>query len=561
MTQESTRRILLGDEAVALAASDAGAGAAYGYPGTPSTEILEALKVLSAERGGPPVRWCANEKTAYEAALGASMSGQRALVTMKHVGLNVAADAFMSSSLVAIRGGLVLAVADDPGMHSSQNEQDSRLYADFARVLCLEPADQQQAYDMTREAFELSERFEIPVLVRLVTRLAHSRALVVPRERAIAGRGASGAMPAPETWTLLPANARKRWRRLLSIQAELISYSEQGPFCRLALSDGDRGLGVLTTGLGRNYYQESLPDLGFLPSHLHVGAYPPPAGLIRALAARVHTLLVLEEGYPHVEGRIRGILPLPLTVKGKLSGEVPLDGELTPETVRAALGLPPAPHVPAPDIALPPRPPQLCSGCPHRDTFEALRRALSAHPDALIEPSSLLPTAREAAPPDPEPVVTSDIGCYTLGALKPISMGQSCVCMGASIGMAKGAADAGRRPVVAVIGDSTFVHSGMPPLCDAVAEDTDMTVIILDNGTTAMTGAQDTVVPSGQLGRLVVGLGAHVEHVHTIDAHPRRLDAMADVIAREIAHRGLSVVIARRECLEVARRRRKEALA
>lgn len=562
MNHDTTKRILLGDEAVALAAADAGIGAAYGYPGTPSTEILEALKALGAGHGRALARWCANEKTAYETALGASLVGRRSIVTMKHVGLNVAADPFMSSALVAIHGGLVLAVADDPGMHSSQNEQDSRLYADFARTFCFEPADQQEAYDMTREAFELSERFEIPVLLRLVTRLSHSRALVVPA-------APSPEKPLrthfrPETWTLLPVNARKRWRHLLGIQPELLSYSEQSRFCKLDLSEDDRGLGVLTTGIARNYYLENLPDLGFSPSHLHIGTYPAPVGLVRRLAEKVQTLLVLEEGYPHVEGRLRGILPLPITVKGKLSGEVPLDGELSPDNVRAALGLPARPTRRVTDLALPPRPPQLCAGCPHRDTFEALHRALRGHTGALIEPSSLLATSRAAPLSDTggapaEPLVTSDIGCYTLGALEPISMGQTCVCMGASIGMARGAAEAGIRPVVAVIGDGTFVHSGMTALCDAIAADTDMTVIILDNSTAAMTGAQETVVPSAQLGALVVGLGAHAEHVHTMDAHPRKVDAMAEVIGHEIAHPGLSVVIARRECLEVVRRRKKEA--
>lgn len=549
----NTARILLGDEAVALAAKDSGIGAAYGYPGTPSTEILEALLGNLPKEGGPTVRWCANEKTAYETALGASMVGRRALVTMKHVGLNVAADPWMSSALVAISGGLVLAVADDPGMHSSQNEQDSRMYADFARTVCLEPSDQQEAYDMTRAAFELSERFSVPVMVRLVTRLSHSRSKVVPREPE-APRAAVTTFD-PSTWILLPANARKRWKRLLGIQPELMLANETGGFCKLNLGQEDRGLGVITTGIARNYYLENLPDLGFVPSHLHIGAYPAPLSLVAELCHHVSTVLVLEEGYPFLETRIRGVVAPPFAVKGKLSGEVPPDGELTPDTVRAALGLPARIHKVAPEIALPPRPPQLCAGCPHRDTFEALHRALEGHPSELLELRAPGHESRAGA------VVTSDIGCYTLGATKPISIGQSCVCMGASIGMAKGAADAGVRPVVAVIGDSTFVHSGMTALCDAAAEDTDMTVVIMDNSATGMTGAQEPVVPSSQLSTLVLGLGAHMEHVHTIEAHPRKVDAMAEVLKREIDHRGLSVVIARRECLEVVRRHKKEAAA
>ena len=249
-------RVLLGDEAVALAALHAGITAAYAYPGTPSTEILEyILRQTNNEPGSPRAAWCANEKTAYEQALGVSLAGRRSLVAMKHVGLNVAADPFVNSALVAINGGLVAAVADDPGMHSSQNEQDSRVLADFARIICLEPRNQQEAYDMTREAFELSERFDIPVMLRLVTRLAHSRAVVNVGDP-LPQRPLSKAEHQAD-WILLPSNARRRWRDLLARQVAFLAYTESSPHNALSLAG--RELGVITAGIGRNYFAENLP--------------------------------------------------------------------------------------------------------------------------------------------------------------------------------------------------------------------------------------------------------------------------------------------------------------
>ena len=529
-----TDKLLLGDEAVALGAAHAGLTAAYAYPGTPSTELLEYLLSYARERGRPHAAWCSNEKTAYEEALGVSFAGRRALVAMKHVGLNVAADPFINSALVNIGGGLVLAVADDPGMHSSQNEQDSRFYADFARVPCLEPADRQEAYDMTREAFDLSERFHVPVVVRLVTRLAHGRSTVRTREpRAENTVGKSGD---PASWILLPANARRRWRSLIGRQADFLAYSETCPHNRLTLNAARRDLAVITTGIAGNYLAENLADLGFKPSHLHVGAYPLPVEKIRRLAEHSRRVLVLEEGQPFLERQLRGIVAPRTEIQGKLSGHVPADGELTPDTVRAALGL--APHAGVGDagLVLPDRPPQLCAGCPHADSYRALRRALANFPGAAV---------------------TADIGCYTLGALPPYTAIESCVCMGASIGMAKGAAEAGLRPAVAVIGDSTFLHSGVTALMDAVAADTEMTVVILDNGTVAMTGGQPTILPSSRLEGLLLGLGVRPERLHVLDAHPRREEQNAEILRREVAHEGLSVVVMVRECVETARRKKR----
>jgi indolepyruvate ferredoxin oxidoreductase, alpha subunit len=536
------RRILLGDECVALGAVHAGLSSAYSYPGTPATEILEYLVAYYEKHGRPFATWCANEKTAMEEALGTCFVGRRALVSMKHVGLNVAADPFVNAALVGTHGGLVVAVADDPGMHSSQNEQDSRFYADFARVICLEPANQQEAYDMTVEAFDLSERFGIPVLLRLVTRLAHSRTAIevtdTPRPENPIRKP-----PQPASWILLPSHARTQWHALLGRQAEMTAWSEGSRWNRLTLAD--RSLGVITTGIARNYFEENVGGMAVHPSHLHIGASPIPIGLVRQLAAHVERVLVIEEGYPLVERQLRGLLETPVkgrpgapSIAGKMTAEVPPEGELTPDNVRPALGLP-VRAVPEPAV-LPNRPPQLCQGCPHGHMYDSIKKAL-----ASTQPS----------------IVTSDIGCYTLGALPPYQAIESCVCMGASVSMAKGAAEAGFHPVVAVIGDSTFLHSGVTPLLDAVNEDANMTLVILDNEAVAMTGGQPTIAPPTRLKEIVLGLGADPAHVHVVDAMPRKVDENAELLRREIEHRGLSVVIAVRECLETARRKRKQKQA
>jgi indolepyruvate ferredoxin oxidoreductase alpha subunit len=526
--------VLLGDEALALGAIHAGVTAAYAYPGTPSTEILEYVHDYREHHGEPHAAWCANEKTAFEEALGVSFAGRRALVAMKHVGLNVAADPFINGAIVSIHGGLVAAVADDPGMYSSQNEQDSRYLADFARVICLEPANQQEAYDMTRDAFDLSERFQTPVLVRLVTHLAHSRSVVAlaePRAENPISR-----VPVTASWILLPGNARRQWHDLLEAYEEMEAWAED--CAHNVLTPGDHRLGVITTGVARNYLRENLDRLEHAPTHLHIGAYPMPAAKIRDLCAQVDRVLVLEEGYPYVERLLRGIVPPAVEIHGRMSGHVPREGDLSPESVRRALGIADPETAALEGLTLPARPPQLCKGCPHGDAYGAVRKALAGLQ---------------------KPMVTSDIGCYTLGALAPYSAIQSCVCMGASIGMAKGAVEAGYRPVLAVIGDSTFLHSGVTPLMDCAAADTDVTVMILDNETVAMTGTQPTILPDYRLRDIIVGLGVPAEHVHVLAAHPRKSDEIAQLIRREIDHRGLSVIVLVRECIEAARRRKQAA--
>jgi indolepyruvate ferredoxin oxidoreductase alpha subunit len=530
---EAKEKVLLGDEALALGALDAGISAAYGYPGTPSTEILEYLIDAAETRENFQAHWCANEKTAYEAALGASMAGRRSLVTMKHVGLNVASDPFMNSAVVDIHGGLVLAVADDPGMHSSQNEQDSRYFADFAHIPCLEPSNQQEAYEMARDAFEMSERFRMPVMIRVVTRLCHSRAGVYSRRPA--EQPDFGRAPKDHEWILLPARARRLWRKVLEEQQAMQAFTEESSYNRLQLNNKKAALGVITTGIAQNYFFENLAELDEPYHHLHIGAYPMPRELIRELAAGVERVLVLEDGYPFVERHLRGILDTPVEVRGRMSGHLPPDGELNPDKVRGALGLRMREGLRPPEVELPIRPPQLCRGCPHGDAYTALKKALESFET---------------------PLVTGDIGCYTLGALPPYSAIESTVCMGASIGMAKGAADAGLYPVVAVIGDSTFLHSGITPLLDAVQADADMTVMILDNEFVAMTGAQVTLAPASRLTEIVLGTGVDPKHLKVIDAHPGRSAEMSEIVRKELEHRGLSVIITVRECLEGIRKRK-----
>jgi indolepyruvate ferredoxin oxidoreductase alpha subunit len=391
---------------------------------------------------------------------------------------------------------------------------------------------------MTREAFDASERFHVPVMVRLVTRLAHSRGIVQvgdargenPRHRHLE----------PAAWVLLPGNARRQWRALLDRFDEIRRYVAASRFNRVE-GGAAGGFGVITTGLARNYFLENLEDLPEAPAHLHIGAYPYPVETIREFVSPLTRVLLLEEGYPYVEHALRGIVPpARLEIQGRESGAVPPDGELNPDIVRAALGLPARLGVALPGLSLPNRPPQLCAGCPHGDSFHAITDALSAFSDAIV---------------------TADIGCSTLGALPPYNAIHTCVCMGASVGMAKGAADAGYHPVVAVIGDSTFLHSGVTPLMDAVAADTPMTLVILDNKTVAMTGGQPTIRTSSELEALVRGLGVPADHMHVLEAHPRRTAEIAEVLRREVNHRGLSVVIGVRECIETAKRSKQEKTA
>ncbi len=524
--------VLLGDEAVALGAIHAGISGVYGYPGTPSTEIFEAVQASAKDT--VHAVWSTNEKVGYEEALGMSYAGKRAMVTMKHVGLNVAADPFMNSAITGVNGGLVLAVADDPSMHSSQNEQDSRYYAHFAMIPCLEPGNQQEAYDMVLYAFDLSEAMNVPVMLRLVTRLAHSRANVQVLKE---GRAQNELHPSDDwtKWTLLPLNARKNFARLVENQPKVLEESGKSEYNQLTIVDGAT-TGIITSGIAVNYVFENLPADQKDYSILIVKQYPMPIGKLKTLVDSVDEILVVEEGYPYIEERLNGYLGLcDKSVRGKLTGDLPRTGELNPDSVRAALHMQALKTVPmARNLAG--RPPQLCTGCPHADTYKALNEAMKDFEGGRV---------------------FSDIGCYTLGALPPYRAIESCVDMGASISMANGAAHAGIRPVVCAIGDSTFTHSGMTPLLDAAAIDSPMTVFILDNSTVAMTGGQPTYGTGDELARIVKGLGVPEGHVIAINPVPKQHEKNVGIIKRELQHEGLSVILAQRECVEEIKRRKK----
>lgn len=522
-------KLLLGDEAIALGAIHAGLSGVYAYPGTPSTEITEFIQTypLAAERG-IHCQWSCNEKTAMEAALGMSYMGKRALVCMKHVGMNVAADAFVNAAMTGTNGGLVVVAADDPSMHSSQNEQDSRFYGKFAMVPVFEPSTQQEAYDMMGVAYEMSERYKIPVLMRVVTRLAHSRAVVETGD--IRDPNPMAYPSNPRQWVLMPAVARVRNKELVAHQRDFLAESEQSAY-NIYTEGSDRRMGIVASGIAYNYLMEHYPDGSPYPV-LKVSQYPLPAGAIRRLADSCDSILVLEDGQPFIEEQLSGVIPpAAVTIKGRLSGDVPRTGELTPDNIRGALGVKSAEVFDASPLVAA-RPPALCMGCGHRDMYAALNEVAREFEDCRV---------------------FSDIGCYTLGFLPPYRAIHSVVDMGASITMAKGAADAGQYPSVAVIGDSTFTHSGMTGLLDAVNEHANITVIISDNLTTGMTGGQDSA-GTGRLEQICRGIGVEEEHVRVVVPLAKNMEDMKRVIREEIAYHGVSVIIPRRECIQTARR-------
>ena len=533
------KKLLLGDEAIALGAIHAGLSGVYAYPGTPSTEITEFIQsnAIARERGIHS-RWCTNEKTAMEAALGMSYAGKRALVCMKHVGMNVCADAFINSAITGVGGGLVVLAADDPSMHSSQNEQDSRFYGKFALIPIFEPSNQQEAYDMMSVAFNLSEAIKEPVLLRIVTRLAHSRAGVVVNEP----KEQNPLQPSTDQWVLLPGIAKRKYAALLEKQDEMLLSSNKSQFNISEYgtsTEKAKKTGIVACGIGYNYVKEALSHLSAEEQSLYniekVSQYPLPEQRIQMLAKESGRILVVEDGQPVVEQDIKGILGTGYMVTGRLTGALPRTGELTPDSVAAALGVE-APQVMSPAKNLAARPPQLCKGCGHRDVYGALVKIIEEYPDARV---------------------FGDIGCYTLGALPPFKALASCVDMGASITMAKGAADAGLRPAIAVIGDSTFTHSGMTGLLDAINENAAITVIISDNLTTGMTGGQDSA-GLNKYEAICLGLGMDPAHLHVVTPLPKNIPDIAQLIRDEIAYEGVSVIIPRRECIQTASRHARE---
>lgn len=526
------QKLMLGDDAIAQGAIDAGLSGVYAYPGTPSTEITEYIQASKiAKERKIHSNWSANEKTAMEAALGMAYTGKRSMACMKHVGLNVAADNFMNAAITGVNGGMVVVVADDPSMHSSQNEQDSRFFGKFALIPILEPSNQQEAYDMTYGAFELSEKYKVPVMIRITTRVAHSRAGVVTKEMKPQNEIK---LPAnPRQFVLLPAIARKQYKVLLANQEHFNTESENSVFNKY-FEGTDKSMGIIACGLAYNYLRENLSEENCKFPVLKVAQYPIPEKQIKQIAAETESLLILEEGYPIVEEMIKGFLENE-NVKGRLDGTLPRDGELNADLVAVALGASAgSTETKSPDF-IANRPPSMCPGCSHIDVYNALNEAIQPYGIGRV---------------------FADIGCYTLGALEPFNAINSCVDMGASITMAKGAADAGLIPAISIIGDSTFTHSGMTGLLDAVNENSPITVIISDNESTSMTGGQDSSA-LGRIEAICEGLGVHPDHIHVMDPLKRNHDEMVKVMREEFEYNGPSVIIPRRECIQKATRRRK----
>jgi indolepyruvate ferredoxin oxidoreductase alpha subunit len=513
------KRVLLsGNEAIARGAFESGVKVATAYPGTPSTEILESLRSYP----GLHAEWSPNEKVALETGMGAAFGGVRALVVMKHVGVNVAADPLFTLSYTGLRGGLVLVTADDPEMHSSQNEQDNRNYAKFAKVPMLEPSDSQEAKDFVKVAFELSEKFDTPVMLRTTTRVSHSKSIVFLEEPAELPLRPK-LVKEPMKFVMLPANARKRHPVVEKRMEELARFAET--FQGNRLEWGDLKVGIITSGISYQYAKEILPEASYLKLGM---VYPLPKEMIQSFASRVEKLLVVEELDPFIEEQVRA---MGIDVRGK--NFFPLCGELTP--ARVEWGLKSVPPPPQEEIYknLPGRPPIMCPGCPHRGIFSILSKL--------------------------KLFVAGDIGCYTLGFLPPLSAIDTCVCMGASIGHAMGLDKAlgeeALGKVVAVIGDSTFLHSGITGLLNVAYNKGMVTLIILDNRTTAMTGRQDHpgtgFTLQGEetfqvdLVKLAKALG--VKHVKVVN--PYELAATERVIKREAQRKEASVIVSRAPCV------------
>ena len=532
------KKLLSGNEAFALGAYHAGVKVAAAYPGTPSTEIMENL----ARYPGLHAEWSTNEKVALEVVLGGSYGGVRALACMKHVGLNVASDPFMAAASTGVRGGLVIICADDPGMHSSQNEQDNRYFAKLGKVPLLEPADSQEAYEFVQLAFEISEEFDTPVLLRSTTRISHAKSVVVTEK--------DSPRPGPDAlfkhdiakFVMLPGYARARHPLALDRLAKLREYGEGLNLNREIA--GSEELGVISSGIAFNYAREALPGASFLKLGL---SYPLPEKLIRCFAAKVKTLVVAEELEPFMEEQIRA---MGIAIQGK--SVIPQTGELSADILRRVAVKAgwrketdeAEPQISTP-LSLPARPPLLCPGCPHTGLFFVL---------------SSLGLRKAQTHGQPGLVIAGDIGCYTLGAYPPLSAMDTCACMGAGLGQAQGLEWAGiPQKAVSVIGDSTFMHSGITSLINAVYNRSQGVVIILDNGTTAMTGHQphpgSGTTAQGQAGTAVsldaLVRGAGVENMTVVDAFD--LGALRSTLKKSLESQGLDVMIVRGPCAVVVR--------
>ena len=514
------KKLLSGNEAVARGAYESGVSVATAYPGTPSTEILETI---ASEFPEIYAEWSPNEKVAFEVGVGCSFAGGRALVAMKHVGVNVAADPLFTLSYTGVRGGFVLICADDPGMHSSQNEQDNRNYAKFAKIPMLEPSDSQEVKDFVLQAFQISEQFDVPVILRITTRIAHSKSLVEQGKREEL-EPPSGFIRDLQKFVMIPAHGRQRHKIVEDRLEKLRSFSDQCSLQKMEMKDKE--IGIITSGISYQYSKEVLPEASIFKLGM---TYPLPEKLIREFADRVKCLYVVEELDPFFESQIRE-MGLEVQGIGKRLGEFSPDvlEEFFNGKEEKAAGT---------EIQLPARPPAMCPGCPHRSVFHTLKKK--------------------------KLTVTGDIGCYTLGVLPPLEALDTCVCMGASIGTAMGIEKATNRSdnVVAVIGDSTFMHSGITGLLDMVYNKSKGTVIILDNGTTAMTGRQEhpgtgrTLMgeETTQVRFVDLAKSLGIEYVKEVD--PYDLNALESVISEAVNLDKLAVIVTNRPCVLLRRDR------
>ncbi|MFH0966651.1 MAG: indolepyruvate ferredoxin oxidoreductase subunit alpha [Methanobacteriota archaeon] len=523
-------KYLLGNEAIAQGCLEAALDAAFGYPGTPSSEVIDTLRVWPDRQSY--VEWSVNEKVAYEQALAASWCGLRSIVTMKHVGLNVAADPLMTSAYTGVKGGFVVLTADDPFAHSSQNEQDSRIYASFSRIPCLDPSSVQEAHDMVRDAFSLSEEFSLPVMFRPTTRICHSKSDVRLGPVEVSVRKASFEKD-PSQYVVIPAHTRVLHKKLNEKQPALRKRLVELGYNRCEV----RGkIAVITGGVASAYVHEVLPDT---VSVAHIGAYPIDEEWLSEFIRKHERIVVIEELAPVIEEVVRqvaGIIP----VIGKKSGHVPYEGELSPERVAKYFTTALIPTlreypVPAKPAALPVRPPILCAGCMHRTAMYAIKKVFR------------------------DGIFPSDIGCYTLGL--QLGVVDTTICMGASITIASGMAQAGEEhDIVCTIGDSTFLHTGIQGLLNAVYNDARITVVILDNRVTAMTGHQPNPttgltacgVPTPPVSLEMLCRSCGVRFVETVS--PADLIQFMGVLKTAKAQPGVKVIIAKQPCVITERR-------
>ena len=507
-----------GNEGIARGAYECGVRFASGYPGTPSTEIIEAF----AQYDGVYAEWSPNEKVALEVGIGAALAGARAMVVMKHVGVNVAADPLFTVSYTGTNGALVIISADDPSLHSSQNEQDNRNYAKFAKIPMLEPADSQEAKDYIKIAFDISERFDTPVFLRTTTRVSHSKSVVDITDPSIADDRTAMHFNTSK-YVMVPFNARVRRIEVEKRLKRLREFSDTFSENKIEMNDSE--VGIITSGMSYNYAKDIFPNYSYLKLGM---VYPIPSDLIRDFASKVKILYVIEELDPFIQEQV---LAMGINVIGK---EVfPYTNEFDPGVIETAIKGKKTSTVSLPDVPIPPRPPNLCAGCPHRGLFYVLGKLKA--------------------------FVSGDIGCYTLSFMKPLEGLHSCICMGASIGMAHGMSkalkDKGKGKVVGVIGDSTFIHSGITPLLNMAYNRSDAVIVICDNRTTAMTGMQEHPATgytlqgekTKELDFITLSSALGIDSIRVID--PYDITTTRNVMKEELSKPGPSVVISRRSCV------------